>query len=781
MRNRQVLTAAFLVVAALGVDAAGKPLFIVNEDNDHYFKKDAKFMTREALEAYVDNFAHGHVTHFFMCPSGQRASFDSKTVEPIWLGIDETAEPTTAMAQDGTHDRWAVNAKILFDAGIDPYDVWTKRCRMKGVSPWFTIRMNDMHGMGDGPKVRAKFRTTTFHRCRKDLWRRPESKPSDNYGLDGAFDYAKREVREYMKRHVLEIINRWSPDGIELDWMRNGRNLAIGRERADAHFITEFITGIRKELDAIGRRRGVKIQLCCRVPRDLKTARAVGLFVDDWVDAGLLDFLVPHSFLAADFDLPVDEWLEWSRSRCSPVCIIPGIDICAGDRKSVPFMLPEHYRGCVERFYSRGATGIYFFNLPYLTKTANVLYAEGIAPETIAEKPKSYLPGFKDFPSPHPEVYDLPELLRLSNGRPVGNKTQWENVRRNEILDVFMREVYGRCPCAKPARLSFSDAEPERLVLSGKATLKRVRVDYGDRCGDSSFMLTIVMPQHGGEDKPKFPVFLLIANRISMLDIESNADAKGYEWPIEKIIDRGYATVAFSCEDIARSDSWAFDNGAFSVCNKPYERTAESWGCVSAWAWGATLVMDWIETERLMDVERVAIVGHGDCGKAALVAAAIDDRFAMACVNEAGCGGTKLNHAELLMSGHYDQLLETRGNLFCGNFSRHAFCELKDCFDTHWLAALVAPRLLAIGSASDDEWSGPHGEFLTAKFSSPAWALYGEKGLVGTNFPEINSPMQNGSISYHVRGGNHGLTTYDWAVYLDFASLHGWSSPTSEK
>ena len=35
--------------------------------------------------------------------------------------------------------------------------------------------------------------------------------------------------------------------------------------------------------------------------------------------------------------------------------------------------------------------------------------------------------------------------------------------------------------------------------------------------------------------------------------------------------------------------------------------------------------------------------------------------------------------------------------------------------------------------------------------------------------PEMNAPMQEGWLSYHLRAGSHALTEYDWRVYLDFA------------
>jgi len=119
---------------------SAKPRVVaVNEDNDHYFKQDASLMTEEALVAYVDRLAGGKVTHFVMCPSGQRPSYGSKAWEPIWTGLDEAG----GQSQPWHYSGWARNAKLLFDRGIDPYHVWIRRCRERGISPWLSPRMND--------------------------------------------------------------------------------------------------------------------------------------------------------------------------------------------------------------------------------------------------------------------------------------------------------------------------------------------------------------------------------------------------------------------------------------------------------------------------------------------------------------------------------------------------------------------------------------------------------------------------------------------------------------
>lgn len=87
-------------VGMVAINGSAKPLLVINEDNDHYFK--AYPPTKEALEAYVDGMtASGRVTHIVFCACGQRASFDSKTWEPIWRLLTSVMQTANRMTTSG--------------------------------------------------------------------------------------------------------------------------------------------------------------------------------------------------------------------------------------------------------------------------------------------------------------------------------------------------------------------------------------------------------------------------------------------------------------------------------------------------------------------------------------------------------------------------------------------------------------------------------------------------------------------------------------------------------
>ena len=392
-----------------------------------------------------------------------------------------------------------------------------------------------------------------------------------------------------------------------------------------------------------------------------------------------------------------------------------------------------------------------------------------------------------------PEPKDVPELMKTFDGRPVADLETWEKVRKPEIRKVFLEKMYGVRPkAAEKPEVSFADDEPAAEMMDGAAVRRRVRISYRGPYGTNSFVVTAFIPK---SERP-VPSFVLICNRSAAKNLDPTRAVKSEFWPAERIVARGYAAIAFFNGDVAPetyNPSTAFLSGVFPCFERPQDRNDKSWGTLSAWAWGASRVMDWIETEPLLDAKHVGVVGHSRGGKTTILAGATDERFAMTCVNCSGCGGAKLAHVDLPESEYYAIFLGSRVTYwFCGAFQRYCMnhdrriekidawrndwpfvAEPMD-FDQHELAALVAPRLLAIASATKDPGAGPVGEFHTARLASPAWELYGRKGLGDGEFPPPQAPIVGGDVSYHLREGKHDLTAYDWDVYMNFADAHGW-------
>jgi hypothetical protein len=363
------------------------------------------------------------------------------------------------------------------------------------------------------------------------------------------------------------------------------------------------------------------------------------------------------------------------------------------------------------------------------------------------------------------DSFRLPDVLLATNGTRVTTAAMWNGLRRPEILELFRSHVYGRTPVRRPESLHFETLESTDGVMDGAATRKRVGISYRGPGGDGGINLLLFVPR---QSRPA-PCFLLICNR-SVTNIDASRAFRSPFWPAEQIVSRGYAAAAFLNSDVDPDQHDGFTNGVHGIFDPPGKpRAGDAWGTIAAWAWGASRVLDYLETDPLIDSRRVAVIGHSRGGKTALWAGAEDERFAFVISNDSGNTGAMPARRRQPKAETVAIINRQFPHWFCENYRRYNDHEDQLPVDQHMLAALIAPRLLAIGSASQDLWADPEGEYLTAVHASPVYELLGVPGLKADRWPPPDSPRQDGRISYHVRSGRHNLTLQDWNYYMDFA------------
>ena len=361
-------------------------------------------------------------------------------------------------------------------------------------------------------------------------------------------------------------------------------------------------------------------------------------------------------------------------------------------------------------------------------------------------------------------AYELPDPLQFDDGREVRNARQWEKKRRPQVLEVFAQEMYGHMP-ARPEGLHFSTIS-EETVYAGLGLRKVVRI-YLDADQAHWFDVLIHLPKDAAGPVPMF-VGLNFKGNDATLD--ERAD---FRWPYELVLKAGMG-VATAWRDsiepdgkdskLAEAEGVCRDGGVRSWYNKDGD-----WGAFSAWAWGLSRIVDYLETDEAYDTDRLAVIGHSRLGKTALWAGANDLRFDMVISNDSGCCGAAISRRKF---GETFAVIDTSfPHWFTREFDKYKGREEIFPADQHWLIALAAPRPVYVASATEDLWADPKGEWLAAKAAGPVYALFGMQGLDdGMPAPDVSDG--DGRIGYHIRSGAHNILAFDWQQYISFMNRH---------
>ena len=348
----------------MGSTTTSVPGIALNEDDSHYFFTRAGQNLNEAIvDSWVDQYADTQVRELFLCPNAMRTSYASNVWDPIWAGYDPEAgddQPlfaSTPAASRASVRGWVHTAWSLHAMGIDPYARWIARCRVVGISPWISMRMNDVHDVQDPESY-----------IHSSFWREHPEFRRVSYRFsswpDRAFDYGRAEVREHHMALIRELAERYDFDGFELDWMRFGLHFCPGHEASGRTILTDWIAEVRGLLNEWAARRGHPIKLGARVPTQPWTAWGLGMDAVEWARQHLVDMLVVTPFFpTTDTDIPVELWHNLLGS--TGVTLAGGLELNLQPYPSYPDLQThslETARGTAASLLDRGVDRIYLFN-----------------------------------------------------------------------------------------------------------------------------------------------------------------------------------------------------------------------------------------------------------------------------------------------------------------------------------------------------------------------------------------------------------------------------------
>ncbi len=387
-----------------------------------------------------------------------------------------------------------------------------------------------------------------------------------------------------------------------------------------------------------------------------------------------------------------------------------------------------------------------------------------------------------------PTITELPDPLILFDGTPVKTKEQWFNERRPELKKLFQHYMYGYMP--EPPEIEVSIQNVDDQLFGGKAVLKEIEILFKNLEGKDvpRIHLALFIPNVDGK---KFPVFLALnkCGNHTVVDypgVTIHEDAwlhskclKGEEargvkkdfWCVEYLIERGYAFATYHESNIDPDRNNFTDGIHPHYTNLPGAEEAH-WGTIAAWAWGLQRCVDYLVTDENIDKDRICVIGHSRRGKTALLAAAFDERFAMAVPHQSGTGGCAL-------SRNNDQETVKRINQsfphwFNDHFTIFNDREEKLPIDQHLLMALMAPRPLLDTAGLQDKWANYESALRALKAADKVYEFLGKDGIVGDGVVLGDEPIemnQVGELLQYRRDTKHTLNIGYWEKILDFADL----------
>ncbi|MBN8823391.1 MULTISPECIES: acetylxylan esterase [unclassified Spirosoma] len=411
----------------------------------------------------------------------------------------------------------------------------------------------------------------------------------------------------------------------------------------------------------------------------------------------------------------------------------------------------------------------------------------------------------------------LPDVLTTKKGRKVTTPEQWWSIRRPEIIEDFEKEMYGRIPANVP-KVTWTTKITDNEFVGRIPVLARHMIGRVDNSeyplisvninmvlvlpqnvkGPVPVMIMLGFPTLPAPAQPSLPELEKINAAFKDMMIKSNPELKaifdkypayspitrlpgpnffapapnGDSPPTEQLLAAGWGYCTLEPGSIQADNGAGLTRGIIGLTNKGQPRKPEDWGALRAWGWGASRVLDYLETDPLVNAKQVAIEGVSRYGKAALVAMAFDQRFAMVLIGSSGKGGTTLQRRvfgeaveSLAGSGEYHWMAGNYLNYAASESSSgpKTGCDLP--IDSHELLALCAPRptfvSYGIPEKGDAKWLDQMGSYKATVAAGPVFQLLGAKDLSANSeynkdiMPPVLTGLMNGELAWRQHNGGH--------------------------
>ncbi len=364
--------------------------------------------------------------------------------------------------------------KYVYEGG-DMVQVLVDTCRKHGMSPFVSLRLNDVH-------LQEYYGTKDWRSavCCRMYTEHPEwhldpdhPKREGYYGRRG-MDWAIKEVRDYKMLLLTELCENYDLDGLELDFLRHSMFFRDDMpENKRIEIMTGFITELREVMDK-NTEDGKRMNLSVRIPTDPGKFAELGIDAQQFYETGVDMFNlsgwyhIQQQTGTAEVKSMVPEaavYVEMTHSTGNHRYFLkPGIYNTAGN----PRTSDHQYYTTAELAYTRGADGVSLFNFQYyrmnqemdipVTEPPFHVLSKLTDKEFLSRQPQYYFLGNSVYSSQMPmqlKPETSQEFTLDMAPHPVRDKTSWrKHAAHDDSSEVSRLRIHTEDPV--PDRCTFT-------------------------------------------------------------------------------------------------------------------------------------------------------------------------------------------------------------------------------------------------------------------------------------------------------------------------------------
>ena len=347
---------------------------------------------------------------------------------------------------------------------------------------------------------------------------------------------------------------------------------------------------------------------------------------------------------------------------------------------------------------------------------------------------------------------ELPDPFLFDNGKRLSSREEWR-ARRREIYKTAVELQYG----TQPPLPDFLTVHPICERLGVDYYLTSYRVITGTKESPVSFIMYVFAPAREG----MFPA--VVDGDLCFRYVYDKEFIRAFT-------DAGIMLVMFARTELA-DDIRGKGRGQGPLYNTYPDKT---FGAIGAWAWGYSRCVDALEKLGIADMNNITFTGHSRGGKVAALAGALDERAAIVNPNETcggGCGCYRLKMKAITEDGDEAESEDLAklyrydaGYWFGPELEAYVGREENLPFDSHFLKAMIAPRVLFVSEAASDIPANPVGSWATTIAAGEVYDFLG--------VPQ--------NLYWYFRKGYHEHTVQDVKMLINVIQHHHNGAPLAD-